>query len=305
MIVHCGVDGLRPEWPASVVGIGTFDGVHRGHRAVLSVLVSEARRAAQPSVVVTFDRHPAAVLAPDQCPPALATLDENLRDLCETGVDIAVVLPFTRAFSEIYADSFFREILLNQLKAQRVVIGHDFAFGRDRQGDADWLGDRIDTVVVPPFLWEGARVSSTEIRAWVAAGDVARATGAWGRNPSVSGVVVGGQRLGRTLGFPTANLARSGLGIVPADGVYAGWADGLFGRRVAAISIGHRPTVAGTHRTIEGYLLDYDGPEFYGAAIRFGFVDRLRPELSFPNLEALTAQMHSDVSVTRERVTCP
>lgn len=305
MIVQVGVEGLRPEWPGAVVGIGTFDGVHRGHRAVLKDLVREARAAGLPAVVITFDRHPAAVLAPDQCPPALATLDENLRDIAACGVDVAIVLPFTRELSELSADVFFRSILLDRLRVRRMVVGHDFALGHDRRGNAEWLGDRIDTVVVPPLEVNGARVSSTEIRQWVAEGDVARAAEVWGRVPTVSGVVVGGQRLGRTLGYPTANLGRTGVGIVPGDGVYAGWAEGPFGHLRAAISIGCRPVVQGEDRTIEGYLLDYDGPEFYGAALRYGFCERLRPELPFPSLDDLVVQMGQDVAQTRELVRLP
>jgi riboflavin kinase / FMN adenylyltransferase len=295
MQVHFGVELLKPEWSGAVGCIGTFDGVHRGHRAVIERAVAVGRASELPSVLVTFDRHPAAVLRPDRCPPAIHSLAENLDAFESLGVAVAVILPFDRALSETSADAFFQSILLDRLRARCLVVGHDFAFGRGREGTAEWLGERIETEVVPPFQMDGRRVSSTDIRRAVAAGEVEQAAQWLGRPFAIPGVVVGGQRLGRTLGYPTINLARSFDQLTPLDGVYAGTCTTRFGRFKAAISIGMRPAVGGTHRTIEAYLIDYPGESLYGDAVRLSLTRRLREERNFADLEALKRQMRLDV----------
>ena len=300
MTVLFGLGALSAEWPRAVACVGTFDGVHLGHRAVIGEAARQAQEAELPLVLATFDRHPAKILAPDRCPKALATLEENLRQFAGLGVAVAVVLPFDAAMAAMSADDFLGGILRVALRAESLVVGHDFAMGRGREGTAEWLASRIPTTVVPPFETEGVRVSSSAIRRAVEAGEMATANRLLGRPFALSGVVVGGQRLGRTLGFPTANLARTLDGALPADGVYAAWFEGPTGRYPAALAIGTRPAVGGGPRSIEGYLMDYDGASLYGVACRIEVVARVRGEWDFPSLDALVERMRVDVEEVRE-----
>jgi len=297
MQVHFGLELLQAEWPKSVVCVGTFDGVHLGHRAVIGRAVSDAAQRDLPCIVVTFDRHPAHVLAPDRCPKAIASLGENLEQFGSLGVGIAVVIPFTRELSQTTAQTFFDQALVGTLKAGSLVIGHDFAFGKGREGTPEWLKQRIETDVVPPFELEGSRVSSSAIRSAVEHGDVETAAKLLGRPFEVGGVVVSGQKLGRALGYPTANLARSFDQVTPADGIYAGYATTPHGVFKAAVSIGVRPAVGGKDRTIEAYLLDYPGQELYGRAISLALHRRIREERNFESLDALKDQIARDVAL--------
>jgi len=299
MQVHFGVGLLRAEWPRAVVCVGTFDGVHLGHQAVVRRAVDTAREQDLPCCVVTFDRHPAAVLAPSRCPKAIAPLQENLREIERLGVSVAVVLPFDAELSRMSADRFLDEILRASLKADNVVVGHDFAMGNGREGTTDWLSARIPTLVVEPFEIEGQRVSSSAIRQAVQDGEMETATRLLGRPFSITGVVVGGQKLGRQLGYPTANIARSFDQALPADGVYATRFRCEKGDYVAALAIGMRPAVGGDHRTVEAYLLDYPGDSLYGLSASLEVHHRLREERNFPSLEALKGQMAHDVEETR------
>lgn len=298
MQVHFGTDLLRAEWPRSVACIGTFDGVHLGHRAVIGKAVEQAKELGEPCVLLTFDRHPAAVLAPDRCPKAISPLQENLLLFRSMGVAAAVVLHFDAELSRMPAQKFLDSILINAVKADRLVIGHDFAMGHNRQGDCEWLAARIPTSIIEPFEVDGQRVSSSDVRSSVSAGDVSLAERLLGRPFAIEGIVVKGEQLGRQLGYPTANMARSFDQVTPADGVYAGFVTCSSGRYMAATSIGTRPAVGGTSRTIEPYLLDYPGDSLYGESVRLELVKFLRPEANFPNLDALVAQIARDVEDT-------
>ncbi len=300
MIVHFGIDNLAAEWNSATLCVGTFDGVHRGHRAVVSEAVALARQHSEPCVIVTFDRHPAAILRPDHCPPALGTLEQNVIALRATGASSCVIMPFDHELSQWSAERFFDEVMVGALRASRVVVGHDFAFGNERVGTPEWLKSRLETNVVAPFQVAGQRVSSSLIREHVLAGRVEEAAGLLGRPFALAGVVVRGHQLGRTLGYPTVNLARTMRTAVPADGVYAcrvrvesRWYD-------AAASIGMRPAVQGTSRTIEAYLLDYPGDTIYGAPIEMSFLRKIREERNFDSLEALIDQMSRDVDLIRQ-----
>lgn len=295
MLVHFGLDRCAARWPSAVGCVGTFDGVHLGHRGVLKAAVDVSRAEGVPCVLATFDRHPAALLAPDRCPASLAGLNTNLDCIRETGVDVVVVLAFDEALSRMSAQEFLDEVLRGALRVDRMVVGHDFAFGRGREGTPDWLGARIATEVVPPLEIDGRRVSSSAIREAVAQGNVEGAARLLGRPFAIEGVVVRGQQLGRTLGYPTVNLARSGPQVQPADGVYAGGCDTPLGTFRAAISIGMRPAVGGTERTIEAFLLDYPGESLYGRAVTLQLVRRLRDETPFATVEALVEQIERDV----------
>jgi len=296
MQVHFGLELLNAEWSHSVVCIGTFDGVHLGHQAVIGRAVNDAAQRELPCVVITFDRHPAHVLAPDKCPKAIASLAENLEQFNRMGVSVAVVLPFTKELSQTPAQQFFDEMLIGCLKASRLVVGHDFAFGKGREGTPEWLKQRIETEVVPAFEMHGMRVSSSAVRDAISEGDVEEAARLLGRPFVVSGIVVAGQRLGRTLGYPTANLARSFDQVMPSDGIYGGYATTPHGVFRAAVSIGVRPAVGGKDRTIEAFLLDYPGHTLYGKNITVALQHRIREERNFDSLDALKEQIARDVA---------
>ncbi len=294
MLIHFDTEALHAEWPASVVAIGTFDGVHLGHQTVLSTAVALASERGLPAWVATFDQHPATILAPDRCPPNLATLDENLRAFERLGLTGALVLRFDQTMSQTSAQDFLDRVLIGRLRATTLVVGHDAAIGKGREGDAAWLSDRIATVVVPPLELDGVRVSSRSIRDLVAQGDVRAAERLLGRPFVMSGIVVRGRQLGRTLGFPTANLALSVRHVQPLAGVYAGECETAYGVFPAAISVGAKPTVGGDS-TIEAHLLNFEPKDIYGSLIRIVFKSRLRNQERFKDLEALSRQMALDV----------
>ena len=305
MQVHFGIGLLAAEWKQAVVCIGTFDGVHLGHQAVVSKAVELADAEELPCILVTFDRHPASILAPLRCPKAIAGLQENLDVFAKIGVAASIVLPFDAELSRMSAERFLREILIGSVRATSLVVGHDFALGNGREGDTDWLAARIPTTVVPPFEVDGQRVSSSLIRKAVLEGRVDEATRFLGRPFGLSGLVIGGQKLGRKLGYPTANLARSFDQVVPEIGIYAGWVTSPRGKYMASISVGVRPAVGGGDRTIEAYLLDYPGDSLYGMAIEIEFAHRLRDEQNFSSLDELIEQIGRDVEKTREVLQTP
>lgn len=290
-----GTDALVPAWGGCTVCIGVFDGVHVGHRQVVRAAVADARQHDRPAIVLTFDRHPARILRPASVPSMVSTLGQNLRALSECGADLTLVLPFDRALADTTAEEFTRTIVIGLLKAEQVVVGHDFALGRGREGTSAWLAARVSTTVVEPFGPEGHRVSSSEIRAAIAAGDVADAARWLGRNFALVGCVVGGEQVGRTLGYPTANFAPIARQVVPADGVYAGECDTPSGVYRAAISVGTRPTMGGTTRAIEAFLLDYPGESLYGRCLELIFFTKIRDQVLYDGPEELQAQIAADV----------
>lgn len=295
MLVHFGTDLLKAEWSSAVVCVGTFDGVHLGHQKVISTAVSKARECERPCVLVTFDRHPAAILAPERKPLSVATTGQNLAVFEKLGVPICVVLAFDEKFAQVTATDFLDQTLVNCLKAAEVVVGHDFAMGRGREGTTEWLSSHIATTVVPPFQLDGKRVSSSEVRETVANGQVERAGELLGRPFAISGVVVAGQKLGRQLGYPTLNIARSDDQVTPGDGIYAGMCRTGQGEFKAAVSVGLRPAIESDERTIEAYLLDFPGDEIYGQSVELLFHTRLRDQMPFEDLDALKNQIKADV----------
>ncbi|WP_432547185.1 bifunctional riboflavin kinase/FAD synthetase [Kineococcus sp. SYSU DK004] len=317
-----GLDDVRAaraadqEWAArpSVVTVGNFDGVHRGHRAVLGRVVETARSLGAAAVAVTFEPHPLRVLQPERAPGLLTELEHKLELLAATGLDAVLVLPFTRELAAWSPERFVREVVVEALLARAVVVGHDVRFGHRNAGDLSTmqeLGARHGFEVVAlddlgdPALPGRAPVprwSSTAVREALAAGDVRRAAEVMGHEHRLTSTVVHGDHRGRELGYPTANLDGERLEqLVPADGVYAGWLRRADGRRLpAAVSIGTNPTFDGVRRQVEAHCLDA-GPDLdlYGERVDLDLVERLRPTLRFGDADALVRQMHRDVEECR------
>ena len=306
-------DSVRLPAPVggSAVTIGAYDGVHLGHRALLAELKNRAEADGLATVVVTFDRHPAAVVRPDSAPRLLCDLDQKLELLASAGVDRTVVVRFDAERANETAEDFVRHELVDGLDARLVVVGEDFHFGHGRKGNVALLtemggvsGFVVDGVALSS---EGGAdgsppVSSTRIRNLVADGDVAAAAVLLGRPHQVRGpVVTGDRRGGAELGFPTANLDIPADICLPAPGIYAGWYERPDGsRHRTAISIGRRPTFYGAdgELLVEAYLLDFSG-DLYGEPARLSFVERLRDELAFDSVDDLVTQMGRDVERTR------
>ena len=298
-----------PDPPGgSVVTIGAFDGVHLGHQALLRLVRERAAERGLPTALVTFDRHPAQVVRPETAPKLLTSLPQKLELLEATGlVDHAVVLTFDDQRRQESAEDFVAEVLEGCLRARLVVVGADFHFGKDRRGNVALLErmgrDLGFDVVGIDLVRAGDTVtySSTLVRQRLAAGDVRGAAEILGRVHEVRGTVVQGDRRGRELGFPTANVAIPEEICQPAAGIYAGTFTGADGvARPAAISLGHRPTfyTDQAYLLLEAYLLDFSG-DLYGQAAAVGFVERIRAEERFDSVEALVAAMHRDVEAAR------
>jgi riboflavin kinase/FMN adenylyltransferase len=305
-----GLDDVPDGWGPSVVTIGVFDGVHRGHQRVVGRAVEAAAQIGLPVVAVTFDPLPDEVVRPGSHPPLLCTARRRAQLLAGLGADAVCVLPFTREFSLLGPDEFVRAVLVDRLHAATVVVGEDFRFGHQAAGDVALLtelGEKYDFVTQgePLLADDGVRISSTSIRAQLAAGDVAAAARDLGRPHRVEGVVVRGMQRGRALGFPTANLETMPHTAIPADGVYAGWlislgADGEdLHRWPAAISVGTNPTFDGTERTAEAYALDRDDLDLYGAHAAADFATRIRGQERFGSAAELVVQMRRDVDDAR------
>ena len=303
---------LGRELRRAAIVLGNFDGVHRGHQA----LIETARRLADNTggevVALTFDPHPARLLAPALAPPLIVSLDRRAELLGEAGVDVVVVEPFTRAFAAIEAEAFGAEVLGRDLRAAHVVVGYDFSFGKGRRGDTTMLGELgerhgFGVSIVRRVSIHGLTCSSTKVREFVLEGRVEGAAVLLGRPFEVTGTVVRGAGRGRGIGYPTANV-QGEAELLPKAGIYAARAQllddagAVVASHVAALSVGTNPTfVAGGGLTVEAYLLDFDG-DLYGRRLRLQLIERLRDELRFDSLDALPPQIAADVARTRELV---
>lgn len=288
--------GLGP----TVVTIGKYDGVHLGHRGLVEQVVGVARERGLASVIVTFDRNPLSLFAPDSCPADLVSLDQKLELLGSTGVDAVVVARFDREFAARSPEEFVREVLVEGVAARVVLAGPDFRFGAKGAGDVAVLrelGERwgFEVVVLDQIDdAHGQRISATRVREALGVGDVRTATALLGRPPSIRSSVVHGHQRGRTLGYPTANLATQIEGYVPADGVYAAWlvVDGQ--RYGAAVSIGNNPTFEGVpDKQVEAHAFDQSF-DLYGKVVEIEFVEYIRGMRKFSGPDALAQQMRSD-----------
>ncbi len=311
MQVFRDVDSLEPFPEGSVVTIGAYDGVHIGHRAVIAEVKRQAEAKGAKSVVVTFDRHPAEVVRPQSAPKLLTDLKQKLELLASTGVDATLVVPFDADRSTEPPEQFVRDVLVGHLGVRAVVVGGDFHFGKDRRGNVELLekigaehGFTVDGLALIDDHGNPAtdhKVSSTEIRALLVEGETERAAVLLGRYHEVRGPVVHGDARGRTLGFPTANVAVPTEICLPADGIYAGWYERPNGDVLpAAINLGRRPTFydAQPYSLLEAFILDWSG-DLYDEPAHVRFVKRLRAEMKFDSIDALVAQMQSDVVTAR------
>jgi riboflavin kinase / FMN adenylyltransferase len=307
-------EALRP----CVLTLGNFDGVHRGHRAVLSALVEAGHRLALPAVAVTFDPHPVAVLRPDQAPELISPGPVRDDLLAESGLDGLLVLEFTEDFARQTPEEFVRSVFVRGLDARCVVVGRDTRFGYRNSGDVSTLaelGERLGFEVVAlddvGDSGDGERFSSTTVRRLLRDGAVDEAANILGRPHRVIGTVVHGNHRGRALGYPTANLAADSLGLVPKEGVYAGWLtrvdlpEGAADRTMpAAISVGTNPTFdTQDRRTVEAYVLDRDDLDLYDERVLVEFTAHIRPTLRFEGVDQLTAAMAEDVERCRALLT--
>ena len=301
MQVWRSLDEIPADFGPSVVVIGNFDGVHRGHVHVLRTAAAEAE--GRHVVAITFDPHPMAVLRPEHAPSMLTSVEDRADLLAAAGADAVFALPFSREVAAWTPEEFIDRVLVTALGAAVVVVGANFRFGARAAGDVASLRSHggFEVIAVPleggPQVW-----SSTYVRQCIAAGDVEGAAEALGRDYSVSGLVVKGDQRGRELGYPTANVP-VGDAAVPADGVYAGWLtrEDTGERFPAAISVGTNPTFAGQReRRVEAYALDRDDLELYGVPVTIAFSARIRGMVAFDGVEALIETMRGDVERTRE-----
>ena len=302
-------DEVPGDLGRTVVTIGVFDGVHKGHQAVIGRAAKRARDAGVPLIAITFDPNPMAVVRPDSAPPSLVPLERRIALLGDAGADHVLVLPFDKERAQQSPDEFVTDVLIGVCEALVIVVGKDFRFGHRAAGDVALLrrlGEERDFSVDAVEIVGGGSVerwSSSHIRDLVAGGDVAAAAEALGRPFRFEGVVVRGEGRGRKLGFPTANIPVRDEKVVPADGVYAGWVtvpdDPTAGAMPAAVSVGTNPTFDGMIRTVEPYVLDRDDLELHGMQIAVDFVDRIRGQERFASVDDLVAQMARDVADVR------
>ena len=301
-----GTDEIPASWGRCVLTIGVFDGVHRGHQVLIREAVATGRSHGVPTVLMTFDPHPAEVVRPGSHPAQLTTLRRRAELVDELGIDAFLVLPFTHSLSQVTAEEFVHDVIVDRLHASNVVVGENFRFGHRGAGSVlllRELGPRfgftvngIELVTEP----DEVTVTSTYVRSCVGAGDMRAATEALGRPHRVEGFVVHGEgRGGSQLGYPTANLDTVPHAAIPADGIYAGWFELGTRHSPAAISIGTNPTFSGKVRTVEAFVMD-EGGNFYGRRVAFDFIERLRDTERFDSIEALIAQIDADVDRTRQ-----
>lgn len=292
----------------TVIAIGKFDGVHRGHRALLDRVAAIAAARALEPIVFTFANNPLSLLRPESCPESIMSRGQRLEALEAAGVEACVMVPFDAELAEVGAEEFVERVLVDQLHVRHLCVGADFRFGHGGRGDPAMLvtlGEKLGfTVDIAPDVEDPAagKVSSSRVRAAILQGDVATAARMMGRWVALRGEVVHGDARGREIGFPTANLGGVLEGLRPADGVYAGWAllEGDPEPREAAISVGANVTFdpEGEPR-VEAFLIDYSA-DLYGRGIELRFVERLRGMVAFENVEALLVRMREDVRETRE-----
>ncbi len=308
MEVIPGIDAIPPDMPASVISIGMFDGVHRGHRRIIEIALDKARETAGPSVAVTFDRHPMEIVQPGAHPLQLTTVAQKLRLLEEIDVDVVLLIHFDQAIAEIPAAEFVDSILVDKLRSRLVVIGENFRFGRKAEGGVDFLQARaprsgMEVISVPLLRDNDDIISSTCIRKLLERGEIEKANAMLGWEYLVEGVIVHGDNRGAGLGFPTANLEVHVSRAIPGDGVYAGEIHMEHASHWGVIYIGPAPTFkSGSERRIEIHIPGFVG-DLYGHFLNVSFKRRLRGDVAFKDKDALVEQITRDVAEARELFT--
>ncbi|MFF3343717.1 bifunctional riboflavin kinase/FAD synthetase [Streptomyces sp. NPDC002779] len=304
-----GLEDIPQDWGRSVVTIGSYDGVHRGHQLIIRHTVERARELGLPAVVVTFDPHPKEVLRPGTHPPLLAPHHRRAELMAELGVDAVLVLPFTAEFSNLSPADFIVKVLIDKLRAKAVVEGPNFRFGHRAAGDVVYLAELgktydFDVEIVDLYVsgeaGGGQPFSSTLTRRLVLEGDVEGAAEILGRPHRVEGIVVRGAQRGRELGVPTANVETLPHTAIPADGVYAGWLHAQGEVMPSAISVGTNPTFDGTARTVEAHVIDRVGLDLYGLHVAVDFLGFVRGQVKFDSLDALIERMMEDIKISRD-----
>ncbi len=297
------LNNIRAPFPNAVVTLGNFDGVHLGHREIFRKVVSRARAIGGTAVVFTFWPHPLKLIDPGHAPPLINTQPEKERLIAASGVDVLVCPPFTYELAGMPPEHFVDDVLVEKLGARHVIVGFDYAFGRKRAGNTDFLINKgreagFGVEVLGPITAEGVQYSSTRIRELIAEGDISRANAFLGRNFNLEGTVVSGARRGKGLGFPTANLASS-KELLPRPGVYAvkvRWRDAMYD---GVVNLGWNPTFRNDTLSIEVHLIDFSG-DLYGEILRVYFVERLRDEVQFASIAELTRAIEEDVRRARD-----
>ncbi|MFD9882026.1 bifunctional riboflavin kinase/FAD synthetase [Streptomyces alboflavus] len=306
-----GLEDIPQDWGRSVVTIGSYDGVHRGHQLIIGRAVARARELGVPAVVVTFDPHPSEVVRPGSHPPLLAPHHRRAELMADLGVDAVLILPFTTEFSKLSPAEFVAKVLVDKLHAKSVVEGPNFRFGHRAAGNVEVLAElgrtydyevEVIDLYVSGTAGGGQPFSSTLTRRLIAEGDVAGAHEILGRPHRVEGVVVRGAQRGRELGFPTANVETLPHTAIPADGVYAGWLHADGEAMPAAISVGTNPTFDGTERTVEAYAIDRVGLDLYGLHVAVEFLAFVRGMAKFDSIDELLVAMADDVKKSRDLV---
>ncbi len=292
------IDARPLSLTGSIATIGNFDGIHIGHQALLRNIVRQAKVSGFPSVVLTFEPHPLKVLAPERAPRLILAHKDKMQLLQAIGVDIVVVQAFDHSFAALEADEFVRRFLIHRLKVKKIWVGRDLRFGRGRKGGVEtlvrWGAENDFSVeIVEPILLDGQRVSSSRIRHLIEEGRLDEVQPLLGRFHFLSGRVVRGNRRGRELGFPTANIA-SRTEVLPQDGIYATWLEYREKRVPSVSSVGVNPTFGDGPRTVESFILDFDG-DLYGEPVKLFFVRKIRDEKKFPSAELLVEQIRHDV----------
>lgn len=309
MQVVRGSTSMEADGRRFAVGIGIFDGVHRGHQALFRQVLALAQAEGLETLAYTFDPHPARLLSPASAPKLIEPVDARIERIAALGIGTILVEPFTREFAATSAETFASDLLARRLGARQVVVGADFTFGRGRGGDvpklAQW-GKELGFEVHPVELvkLDGIVASSTRVREFVWAGAMRGAGLILGRPFCLTGVVQRGAGRGVQLGFGTANVQTHNE-LLPSVGVYAGVAHGPFGARTAVINVGFAPTFGGNELKIEAHLLEYGGEPLYGSVLTLDFVDRIRDEVKFNGVEALKAQIRRDIDDARRLLAAP
>jgi riboflavin kinase/FMN adenylyltransferase len=301
MKVWNGVDDLPEGKTPVVASIGNYDGVHRGHQAILESVVANAQRRGLSAALITFDPHPLTVVAPERRPDLVQTRRQKLRSLERTGIDEVLIVPFDTALAQLEGKAFFEDYLLSRYPLAAVHVGQNFRFGKARSGDVDLLatigqGAGFDVECVQPVEVDGRTISSSAVREALREGNVALAERLLGRPFALTGLVARGEARGRELGFPTANLEPDNL-LLPQTGVYFTHVRALAGRHTAMTNVGSRPTFGGERLCVEAHLLNFD-QDLYGQRIEVLFLERLRDEQRFDGPAMLADQLARDLAAT-------